>query len=97
MRDAVARRAAVQEEQVVVVEAGVREALRVVDLLVQPDDGRHVVLSEVGKVRLRRVQRVTCRGRSSTQDRFLPGDEDGDEDDGSLNSRPPYLRKINGN
>lgn len=59
MRDGVARRAAVQEEQVVVAEAGVREALRVVDLLVQPDDSRHAVLPEVGEVGLRSMQGVT--------------------------------------
>lgn len=71
MCDAVAGRAAIQEEQVVVMEAGVREALRVVDLLVQPNNSGHVVLSEVRKVRFRRMQRVTCRGQSSTRDTFL--------------------------
>lgn len=65
-RDQVAGRAAVQEEEVVVVEAGVAEALGVVDLLVEADDGRHVVFPEVGEVRLGGVERVTCRGRDSS-------------------------------
>lgn len=47
------------------VEAGVREALAVVDLLVQADDGGHVVFSEVREVRLGGVEGVTCRGRSN--------------------------------
>lgn len=62
--DGVVGRAAVDEEEVVVVEAGVGEALSVVDLLVQADDGGHAVLPEVGEVSLGRVQRVTCRGQS---------------------------------
>lgn len=62
-RDDVAGRAAVQEEEVAVVEAGVDEALGVVDLLVQTDDGGHVVLPEVREVGLGRVEGVACRGR----------------------------------
>lgn len=62
--DGVIGRAAVDEEEVVVVEAGVGEALSVIDLLVQADDGGHAVLPEVGEVSLGRVQRVTCRGQS---------------------------------
>lgn len=87
MRDGVAWRAAVQEEQVVVTEAGVREALGVVDLLVQPDNSGHVVLSEVREVGFGRMQRVACRGQSSTRDPSLPSDDDDDEE--SLNSRSP--------
>lgn len=56
--DVLAGGAAVDEEQVVVLEAGVREALRLVDLLVQPHHGAHVVLFEVREVGFRRVQRV---------------------------------------
>lgn len=59
--DEVARRAAVHKEQVIVVEAGVGETLAVVDLLVQTDDGGHVVLPEVREVSLRGMERVTCR------------------------------------
>lgn len=51
-RDDVTGCAAVQEEEVVVLEAGVGEAFGVVDLLVQTDDGGHVVFPEVRKVRL---------------------------------------------
>ena len=58
MQDAVARCAAVDEEHVDVVEAGVDETARVVDLLVQPYDRRHVELAEVREVSLRRVKGV---------------------------------------
>ena len=61
LQDAVVRRAAVDEEQVVVVESGVGEAPRVVDLLVQSHHGRHVVLAEIREVRFRCVQRVTLK------------------------------------
>lgn len=57
--DDVAWRAAVYEEQVVVVEAGIREALGIVDLLVEPDDRGNVVLSEVREVCFWSVKRVT--------------------------------------
>lgn len=67
--DDVIGRAAVYKEEVIVVEAGVGEALAVVDLLVQADDGGHVVFPEVRKVGLRGVQRVTCRGRYNTRGR----------------------------
>lgn len=51
-------RAAVDEEQVVVVEARVLEATCIVDLLVQPNDGGHPVLAEVGEVGLWGVEGV---------------------------------------
>ncbi len=60
--DGVAGRAAVDEEQVVVREAHVCETLGVVHLLVEPDDGGDVVLSEVGEIRFRRMKRVSWRG-----------------------------------
>lgn len=65
MRDDVTGRAAVQEEEVVVVEAGVAETLGVVDLLVEPHHRGHAVLPEVGEVGLRGVQGVSCRGRGT--------------------------------
>ena len=49
---------AVNEEQVLVVEARICEALAVVDLLVESDNTSDVVESEVRKVRLGRVQGV---------------------------------------
>lgn len=57
--DDVAGRAAVHEEQVVVVEPGVREALCVIDLLVEPHYGGDVVLAEIREVSLGRVEGVT--------------------------------------
>lgn len=57
--------AAIQEEEVIVVETGIGEAFGVVDLLVQTDDSSHVVFPEVGEVRLGGVQRVAYRGRSN--------------------------------
>lgn len=63
--DDVTRRAAIQEEEVIVVETGIGEAFGVVDLLVQTDDRGHVVFPEVGEVRLGGVERVTYRGRSN--------------------------------
>ncbi len=59
LEDGVAGAAAVDEEQVVVCEAGVGESPRVVDLLVEAHHARHVVLAEVREVRLRGMQRVT--------------------------------------
>lgn len=47
------------------VEAGVSETFGVVDLLVQADNGGHVVFPEVWEVRLGGVERVTCRGRGN--------------------------------
>ena len=49
---------AVNEEQVLVVEARIGEPLAVVDLLIEPDNTGDVVESEVRKVGLGRVQRV---------------------------------------
>ena len=57
--DGVARRAAVGEEQIFVLEAGPREPRRLVDALVQSHDRRHVVLAEVREVRLGRVLAFT--------------------------------------
>ena len=54
----VGRRGAVDEEEVLVVKAGVGEPLAVVDLLIEPDNTGDVVESEVRKVGLGRVQRV---------------------------------------
>lgn len=57
--DGVAGGAAVYEEEVVVLEAGVGEALRLVDLLVQPHDGRHIMLFEIREVGFGGVKRIT--------------------------------------
>ena len=57
--DGVGGRAAVHEEQVVVLEAGVGEAPGVVHFLVEPYDSGNVVLPEVREVGLRGVQRVS--------------------------------------
>lgn len=57
--DVVAGGAAVYEEQVIVLEASVCEALRLVDLFVQSHDRGHVVLFEIRKVGFRSVERVT--------------------------------------
>lgn len=56
--DVVAGRAAVYEEEVVVLEARVREALRLINLFVQPHDCRHVMLFEIRKVGFRGVKRI---------------------------------------
>lgn len=56
--NAVARRAAVNEEEVVVVEASIFEATGIVDLFVQPHDGRNLVFAEVGEVGLGGMQGV---------------------------------------
>ena len=58
LENVLARSGAVDEEHVDVVEAGVEETTRVVVLLVQTDDGRHVVLPEVWKVGFRGVSGV---------------------------------------
>ena len=58
----IGRRAAVGEEEVAVLEAGAGEARRVVDALVQPDDGCHVVLAEIVEVRLGSV--LACQSRN---------------------------------
>ena len=65
LQDAVARRTAVDEEHVDVVEAGIDETPRVIDLLVQSYDRRHVALAEVWEVGLGRVQGVAWE-RSGT-------------------------------
>lgn len=57
--DVVAGGAAVYEEQVIVLEASVREALRLVNLFVQSHDRSHVVLFEIRKVGFRSMERVT--------------------------------------
>lgn len=57
--DVVAGRAAVNEEEVVVLEARVGEALGLVNLFVQPHDGGHIVLFEVREVGFGGVERVT--------------------------------------
>lgn len=57
--DVVAGGAAVYEEQVIVLKAGICEALRLVDLFVQSHDCGHVVLFEIRKVGFRGVERVT--------------------------------------
>lgn len=69
--DDVAGRAAVHKEEVVVVEAGVSETFGIVDLLVQTDDGGHVVFPEVWEVSLRGMERVTCRGENGGQPQVL--------------------------
>ena len=50
--------AAVNEEEIIVVKASILEATGIVDLLVEPYDGRDFVFAEVGKVGLRGVQGV---------------------------------------
>lgn len=59
--DVVAGGAAIYEEQVVVLEASVCEALRLINLFIQSHDCCHVVLFEIRKVGFRSVERVTCR------------------------------------
>ena len=63
------RNSAVNEEQVVMIEAGIEEPARVVNLLVQTDDRRDAVLPEVGKVSLRRMERVTWCKKLATSSR----------------------------
>ena len=50
LKDGVAGRAAIDEEEIVMLEPRVREASGVVDLLVQPHYCGDVVFSEVGEV-----------------------------------------------
>lgn len=57
--DVVAGRAAVDEEEVVVLEASICEALRLVNLFVQPHDCCHVMLFEIREVGFRGVKRIT--------------------------------------
>lgn len=57
--DAVTGGAAIDEEEVIMLEARVGEALCFIDLLVQPHHGRHVVLLEIWKVGFRGMKRVT--------------------------------------
>lgn len=65
LQDVVTGRAAVNKEQVPVVEARLHEAPRVVDLLVQSNNGRHVVFTEVGDVGLRGVEGVPCNNTTT--------------------------------
>ena len=58
LQNRVRRSRAVDEEEVLVLEAGVGEPLAIVDLLVQPHDAGDVVETEVGEVGLWGVQRV---------------------------------------
>lgn len=57
--DVVTGGAAIYEEQVVVLEASICEALCLIDLFVQPHDCSHVVLFEIRKVGFRGMKRVT--------------------------------------
>lgn len=57
--DVVAGGAAIYEEQVVVLEASVCEALRLINLFIQSHDCCHVVLFEIREVGFRSVERVT--------------------------------------
>ena len=59
LQNRVGRSRAVDEEEVLVLEAGVGEPLAIVDLLVQPHHAGDVVQPEVGEVGLWGVQRVT--------------------------------------
>ena len=58
LQNRVGRSGAVDEEEVLVLEARVGEPLAVVDLLVQPHHAGDVVETEVGEVGLWGVQRV---------------------------------------
>jgi hypothetical protein len=58
-QDVVGGNAAVNEEQVVVFEAGICESPGVVNLLVESNDGRYVVLAKIREVSLWCVQRVS--------------------------------------
>lgn len=57
--DVVAGGAAIYEEQVVVLEASICEAFRLINLFVQSHDCCHVVLFEIWEVGFRSVERVT--------------------------------------
>lgn len=58
VHDPITGGAAVHEEQVEVVKASICEALGVIDLLVEADDGGDVVLAEVWEVGLRGMERI---------------------------------------
>ena len=47
------------------IETGITEATCIVDLLIESDDGRHIVLAEVREVSLRCVQWVAWRSRET--------------------------------
>lgn len=72
----IARRAAVDKVEVAVLEAGRREAGRLVHAHVQPDDGADVVLAEVVEVHLGRMVHVAVFDfrlvvRSAERDKLL--------------------------
>jgi hypothetical protein len=52
--------AAVHKEQVVVLKASISEPPRVIDLLVQPNNCRDVVLPKIREVCFRSMQWITC-------------------------------------
>ena len=56
--DCVAWRAAVSEEQITMLKAGVDEPLGVVDFLIQAHDAFHVVFTKIGEISFGRVQRI---------------------------------------
>lgn len=53
------RHCAINEEQVVMVEAGIDEPSRIIDFLVQAHDCGDIVFPEIREICLRRVQRIT--------------------------------------
>lgn len=57
--DVVAGCAAIDEEEVIVLEASIGEALRLVNLFVQPHDCSHVMLFEIRKVGFGGMKRIT--------------------------------------
>lgn len=57
-RDDITGCAAVHKEQVVMVEAGVCEALGIINLLIEADDGGDIVFAKVGEISLGGVERV---------------------------------------
>lgn len=59
--DEVAGRAAIHEEQVMMLETSIRKAVALVDLSIQPHHVCDVVLAEVGEVGFWGVERVTCK------------------------------------
>ena len=59
LHDGVTGRAAIHEEEVVMLEAGICEALCIVDFLIQADYGRHVVFPEVREVGFWCMKRVS--------------------------------------
>lgn len=58
--DDIAGRAAVHKEQVIVVKASICEALGIIDLLVEADDGGDVVLTKVWEVSLGGMEGIAC-------------------------------------